>query len=77
MKSVVARGKRVRHGDGVHRKAALLSLILNNRIEIELSKISVDITIPVLNEEHSLPHCISTLTEHLCQRTWQVTGIGT
>ena len=30
-----------------------------------MSKISVDITIPVLNEEHSLPRCISTLTEHL------------
>ena len=30
-----------------------------------MSKISVDITIPVLNEEHSLPSCISTLTDHL------------
>lgn len=30
-----------------------------------MSKISVDITIPVLNEEHSLPRCIGTLTEHL------------
>ena len=30
-----------------------------------MSKISVDITIPVLNEEHSLPRCISTLNEHL------------
>ncbi len=30
-----------------------------------MPKISVDITIPVLNEEHSLPRCISTLTEHL------------
>ena len=30
-----------------------------------MSKISVDITIPVLNEEHSLPRCISTLTDHL------------
>ena len=30
-----------------------------------MSKISVDITIPVLNEEHSLPHCIGTLTDHL------------
>ena len=30
-----------------------------------VSKISVDITIPVLNEEHSLPVCIETLTDHL------------
>ncbi len=30
-----------------------------------MSKISVNITIPVLNEEHSLPRCIGTLTEHL------------
>ncbi len=30
-----------------------------------MSKISVDITIPVLNEEHSLPPCIATLTDHL------------
>jgi glycosyltransferase involved in cell wall biosynthesis len=30
-----------------------------------VSKISVDITIPVLNEEHSLPRCIATLTDHL------------
>ncbi len=30
-----------------------------------MSKISVDITIPVLNEEHSLPPCIETLTSHL------------
>lgn len=38
-----------------------------------MSKISVDITIPVLNEEHSLPHCISTLTDHLSNdvsRNW-------
>ncbi len=32
---------------------------------IDVSKISVDITIPVLNEEHSLPRCIGILTEHL------------
>lgn len=30
-----------------------------------MSKISVDIIIPVLNEEHSLPRCIATLDEHL------------
>ena len=30
-----------------------------------MSKVSVDITIPVLNEEHSLPPCIATLTDHL------------
>ena len=35
------------------------------RNRIEMSKISVDITIPVLNEEHSLPRCIATLTDHL------------
>ncbi len=30
-----------------------------------MSKISVDIIIPVLNEEHSLPRCIAMLDEHL------------
>ena len=30
-----------------------------------MPKISVDIAIPVLNEEHSLPHCIGTLTDYL------------
>lgn len=30
-----------------------------------MSKISVDITIPVLNEEHSLPRCIATLVDYL------------
>ena len=35
--------------------------------EAEVSKLSVDIIIPVLNEEHSLPHCIATLTKHLSE----------
>lgn len=30
-----------------------------------MSKTSVDITIPVLNEEHSLPRCIGTLVDYL------------
>ncbi len=43
-----------------------------------MSKISVDITIPVLNEEHSLPRCIGTLTEYLSNKVvgdwdWYVT----
>ncbi len=42
-----------------------------DRIDYGMSKISVNITIPVLNEEHSLPRCISTLTDHL---TRNVTG---
>ncbi len=44
----------------------------------DVSKISVDITIPVLNEEHSLPRCIGTLTDHLSGSVggnwdWQIT----
>ena len=38
---------------------------LTGSIRTDVSKISVDITIPVLNEEHSLPGCISELTDHL------------
>ena len=43
-----------------------------------MSKISVDIIIPVLNEEHSLPRCIATLDEHLTSRPaddwdWNIT----
>ena len=43
-----------------------------------MSKISVDIIIPVLNEEHSLPRCIATLDEHLTSGTaddwdWNIT----
>ncbi len=43
-----------------------------------MSKISVDITIPVLNEEHSLPSCIGTLTDHLSNQVqddwdWRIT----
>ena len=43
-----------------------------------MPKTSVDIIIPVLNEEHSLPRCIATLTSHLTDRVsdewdWSVT----
>ncbi len=43
-----------------------------------MSNISVDITIPVLNEEHSLPRCIDTLTNHLSNEVaadwdWRIT----
>ncbi len=46
--------------------------------ETEVSRLSVDIIIPVLNEEHSLPHCIATLTNHLSEGVnadwdWSVT----
>lgn len=46
--------------------------------EIEVSRLSVDIIIPVLNEEHSLPNCIATLTKHLSEGVdadwdWSVT----
>lgn len=46
--------------------------------EAEVSRLSVDIVIPVLNEEHSLPRCITTLTNHLSEGVdadwdWSVT----
>ena len=47
-------------------QASDISIIETSGIhETEVSNLSVDIIIPVLNEEHSLPHCIDTLTEHL------------
>ena len=33
-----------------------------------MTKTSIDVTMPVLNEEHSLPRCIETLTGHLAER---------